>query len=156
MLIDVPVLRSCKVTNLSKKVIEQLRVRVILLMEIRLKGHFFQALNENKLFILDYHDIYLPFLNRINSLDDRKAYGTRTLFFLTTVGTLKPIAIELSLPPTDPNCPLKQVLTPSVDATTSWLWQLGKAHVCSNDAGVHQLIHHWYALTTMGQFKPTD
>ncbi|KAJ9690476.1 hypothetical protein PVL29_012896 [Vitis rotundifolia] len=103
-----------------------------------------QALNENKLFILDYHDIYLPFLNRINALDDRKAYGTRTLFFLTTVGTLKPIAIELSLPPADPNCPLKQVLTPSVDATTSWLWQLGKSHVCSNDAGVHQLVHHCF------------
>ena len=33
-----PVLRSCKVTNFSEKVIEQLRVRVILLMEIRLKG----------------------------------------------------------------------------------------------------------------------
>ena len=34
-----PVLRSYKVTNLSEKVIEQLRVQVILLMEIRLKEH---------------------------------------------------------------------------------------------------------------------
>ena len=34
-----PVLRSCNVTNLSEKVIKQLRVQMILLMEIRLKGH---------------------------------------------------------------------------------------------------------------------
>ena len=65
------------------------------------------------------------------------------------MGTLKPIAIKLSLPPVDPNSPSKQVLTPPVDATTNWLWQLGKAHVCSNDSGVHLLVHllvhHWYA-----------
>nr|XP_043625324.1 lipoxygenase 3, chloroplastic-like [Erigeron canadensis] len=102
-----------------------------------------QAMDEGKLFILDYHDIYLPFLERINTQEDRKSYGTRTIFVLTTIGTLKPIAIELSLPPKDNNIPLKQVLTPPVDATTNWLWQLGKAHVCSNDAGVHQLVNHW-------------
>ncbi|GKA69303.1 putative reverse transcriptase domain-containing protein [Tanacetum coccineum] len=101
-----------------------------------------QALDENKLFILDYHDSYLPFLERINAQEGRKAYGTRTVFFLTSGGTLKPIAIELSLPPNDSNIPLKQVLTPPTDATTNWLWQLAKARVCSNDAGVHQLIHH--------------
>ena len=107
----------------------------------------FQAIEEDKLFILDFHDIYLPFLNQINSLDDRKSYGTRTIFLLTSMGTLKPIAIELSLPPVDSNSPSKQVLTPPVDATTNWLWQLGKAHVCSNDSGVHQLVHHWYPKT---------
>ncbi|KAG2683763.1 hypothetical protein I3843_10G048700 [Carya illinoinensis] len=102
-----------------------------------------QAMEENKLFILDYHDMYLPFLNQINSLEDRKAYATRTIFFLTPMGTLKPIAIELSLPAVDQNSSANQVLTPPVDATTHWLWQLGKAHVCSNDSGVHQLVHHW-------------
>ncbi|XP_059438696.1 linoleate 13S-lipoxygenase 3-1, chloroplastic-like [Corylus avellana] len=102
-----------------------------------------KAMEKNKLFILDYHDMYLPFLNQINNLEDRKAYATRTIFFLTSLGTLKPIAIELSLPPMDPNSPSKQVLVPPVDATTNWLWQLGKAHVCSNDSGVHQLVHHW-------------
>ncbi|KAK9081615.1 hypothetical protein Syun_031398 [Stephania yunnanensis] len=96
-----------------------------------------QAIEENKLFILDYHDIYLPFIDRINALDGRKAYATRTVYFLTSEGTLKPIAIELSLPSS------KRVLTPAVDATSSWLWQLAKAHVCSNDAGVHQLVNHW-------------
>ncbi|XP_010932453.2 putative lipoxygenase 5 [Elaeis guineensis] len=103
-----------------------------------------QALEENKLFILDFHDVYLPFVDRINAQDGRKAYGTRTLFFLTPLGTLKPIAIELCLPPATPGCSrAKRVLTPPTDATSNWLWQLAKAHVCSNDAGVHQLVNHW-------------
>ncbi|XP_021294379.1 lipoxygenase 3, chloroplastic-like [Herrania umbratica] len=102
-----------------------------------------QALEENKLFILDYHDVYLPFLNRINAHHNRKAYATRAIFLLTHLGSLKPIAIELSLPEKNQNVPAKRVLTPPVDATTCWLWQLGKAHVCSNDAGAHQLIQHW-------------
>ncbi|CAK9181814.1 unnamed protein product [Ilex paraguariensis] len=102
-----------------------------------------EAIDANQLFLQDYHDAYLPFLDRINALDGRKAYATRTLFFLTPIGTLKPIAIELSLPPADSNCSSRRVLSPPVDATTNWLWQLGKAHVCSNDAGVHQLVHHW-------------
>ncbi|GJT00871.1 linoleate 13S-lipoxygenase 3-1, chloroplastic, partial [Tanacetum coccineum] len=101
-----------------------------------------QAIEENKLFIIDYHDIYLPFLDRINALDERKAYATRTIFFLTPSGTLKPIAFELSLPRALPGSQLKRVLTPPVDATSNWTWQLAKAHVCSNDAGVHQLSHH--------------
>ncbi|XP_027345597.1 linoleate 13S-lipoxygenase 3-1, chloroplastic-like isoform X2 [Abrus precatorius] len=105
-----------------------------------------QALEENKLFILDYHDFYLPFLGRINALDERKAYATTTIFFLTKMGTLKPVAIQLSLPTRDPNTSCKQVLTPPIDATSKWLWQLGKAHVCSNDAGVHTLVHHWLRI----------
>nr|XP_009417696.1 PREDICTED: putative lipoxygenase 5 [Musa acuminata subsp. malaccensis] len=103
-----------------------------------------QALDEKKLFVLDYHDVYLPFLDRINAHDGRKAYGTRTIFFLTELGTLKPIAIELSLPPVRPgDTRAKRVFTPPTDATSNWLWQLAKAHVCSNDAGVHQLVNHW-------------
>ena len=98
------------------------------------------------MFILDYHDIYLPFLDRINALDERKAYATTTIFFLTKIGTLKPIAIQLALPTGDPTTACKQVLTPPVDETSKWLWQLGKAHVCANDAGVHTLVHHWYEL----------
>uniref|UniRef100_A0A0C9S685 Lipoxygenase n=1 Tax=Wollemia nobilis TaxID=56998 RepID=A0A0C9S685_9CONI len=102
-----------------------------------------KALEENKLFMLDYHDTFLPFVNGINALEGRKAYATRTIFFLTPLNTLKPIAIELSLPPPCPGCRSKQVFTPSNDATTYWLWQLAKAHVCANDAGVHQLVNHW-------------
>jgi lipoxygenase len=104
-----------------------------------------EALEDNRLYMLDYHDIFLPFLDRINAQDGRKAYGTRTLFFLTAAGTLKPIAIELCLPPMTDGCKrAKRVFTPPADATSNWLWQLAKAHVCSNDAGVHQLINHWY------------
>ncbi|GLU22471.1 hypothetical protein SLE2022_385440 [Rubroshorea leprosula] len=110
-----------------------------------------QALDENKLYIIDYHDVYLPFLDRINALDGRKAYATRTVFFLTKGGTLKPVAIELSLPPAGPR-PSKRVVTPPVDATSNWIWQLAKAHVCSNDAGVHQLVNHF--LRTHASMEP--
>ncbi|KAH9713632.1 Lipoxygenase 3 [Citrus sinensis] len=61
------------------------------------------VLKENKLYVLDCHDIYLPFLDKINALDGRKAYATRTIFFLNSLGPLKPIAIELSLPPSGPD-----------------------------------------------------
>ncbi|XP_065619900.1 linoleate 13S-lipoxygenase 3-1, chloroplastic [Quercus suber] len=112
-----------------------------------------KALEENRLYIIDYHDKILPFLNQVNCFDDRKAYATRTIFFLTPIGTLKPIVIELNLPPVDPNSPSKQVLTSPVDATTTWMWQLAKAHVCSNDCGVHQLVHHW-GLATRDPTQP--
>ncbi|RZB42356.1 Linoleate 13S-lipoxygenase 3-1, chloroplastic [Glycine soja] len=95
---------------------------------------------ENKLFMANYHDVYVPFLDGINALDGRKSYATRTIFFLTLLGTLKPIAIELSL---RPSSKWKHVVTPPMDATTNWKWQLAKAHVCANDAGVHQLVNHW-------------
>ena len=95
----------------------------------------------------------LPFLNKVNCLDDRKAYATRTIFFLTPMGTLKPIAIELSLPPVGPNSQSKQVLTSPVNTTTTWLWQLAKAHVCSNDCGVHQIVHHWYVFLSSSTNK---
>ncbi|EAZ30882.1 hypothetical protein OsJ_14956 [Oryza sativa Japonica Group] len=103
-----------------------------------------EAVEGSRLYMLDYHDIFLPFLDRINAQDGRKAYGTRAVFFLTAAGTLTPIAIELCLPPMTDGCKrAKRVFTPPADATSNWLWQLAKAHVCSNDAGVHQLINHW-------------
>ncbi|KAG0447540.1 hypothetical protein HPP92_028283 [Vanilla planifolia] len=112
-----------------------------------------QAMEEGKLFMLDHHDIYLPFVNRINALDGRKAYATRTLFFLSPKGTLKPVAIELALPPTVPGNDRRcRVLTPPCDATASWLWQMGKAHVSANDCGVHQLVNHW--LRTHAAIEP--
>ncbi|OAY66681.1 putative lipoxygenase 6 [Ananas comosus] len=112
-----------------------------------------QAMDEAKLFILDYHDSYLPFLDRINAIDGRKAYGTRTIFYLNPLGTLKPVVIELTLPPVQPGGPrTSMVLTPPCDATTHWLWMLGKAHVCSNDAGIHQLVNHW--LRTHANMEP--
>ncbi|KAH9301724.1 hypothetical protein KI387_013307, partial [Taxus chinensis] len=102
-----------------------------------------QALEENRLFILDYHDAYMPFVGKINSLEGRKAYASRTLFLLTELGTLKPIVIELSLPPIIPGGQSKRVFNQGHDATSYWLWKLAKAHVASNDAGFHQLVNHW-------------
>ena len=102
-----------------------------------------QAIEEKRLFILDYHDMLLPFIKKINSLPGRKAYASRTILFYTKTGFLRPIAIELSLPPTPSSPRNKLVYTHGHDATAYWTWKLAKAHVCSNDAGVHQLVNHW-------------
>lgn len=102
-----------------------------------------QAIEEKRLFILDYHDMLLPFIGRMNNLPGRKAYASRTIFFYTRTGFLRPIAIELSLPPAPSSAGKKHVYTHGHDATTHWIWKQAKAHVCSNDAGVHQLVNHW-------------
>ncbi|CAN7039925.1 unnamed protein product [Brassica rapa subsp. trilocularis] len=103
-----------------------------------------QAFEEKRLFLLDYHDMLLPFVDKINSIkeDPRKTYASRTIFFYSKAGALRPLAIELSLPPTPEN-ENKFVYAHGHDATTHWIWKLAKAHVCSNDAGVHQLVNHW-------------
>ncbi|XP_035540473.1 lipoxygenase 6, chloroplastic-like [Juglans regia] len=102
-----------------------------------------KAIEEKRLFILDYHDMLLPFIKKINSLPGRKSYASRTIFFYTKTGLLRPIAIELSLPPAPSSPQNKRVYTHGHDATMHWTWKLAKAHVCSNDAGVHQLVNHW-------------
>uniref|UniRef100_A0A7N2L4V9 Lipoxygenase domain-containing protein n=1 Tax=Quercus lobata TaxID=97700 RepID=A0A7N2L4V9_QUELO len=56
-----------------------------------------EAIKKNKLFILDHHDDFMPYLRRINSTST-KTYACRTLLFLKNDGALKPLAIELSLP----------------------------------------------------------
>ncbi|KAM7251104.1 hypothetical protein ACFE04_022987 [Oxalis oulophora] len=122
-----------------------------------------KAIEEKRLFILDYHDMLLPFVDKINSLRGRKTYASRTIFFYTKRGFLRPIAIELSLPLTSSSPHGKKVHTHGHDATTHWTWKLAKAHVCSNDAGVHQLVNHWlrthaamepYILATHRQLSP--
>jgi hypothetical protein len=97
------------------------------------------ALAEHKLFVLDYHDAFLPFVNQINESPTCKAYATRTVLFLTKEGTLRPVAIELSLPGAT-----KRVFTPPPMGMKDWMWELAKAHVLANDAGYHQLVSHWY------------
>ena len=78
-------------------------------------------------------------------MKDRKLYASRTIFFLSEIGTLLPVAIELSLPPSSRGSKgSKRVFTPGQDATSHWLWQLAKAHATSNDVGFHQLVNHWY------------
>jgi lipoxygenase len=111
--------------------------------------HFFinfcvQALKENKLFIVDYHDALLPYAQRINDLETSSIYATRTLFFLTSDGTLQVIAIELVLPPpTQGAAKNSRVFTPPPeDSTKNWVWELAKAHVLSNDSSYHQIFSH--------------
>uniref|UniRef100_A0ACD5WB13 Uncharacterized protein n=1 Tax=Avena sativa TaxID=4498 RepID=A0ACD5WB13_AVESA len=125
-------------SGITKEVIEEQIGRVMTAEE---------AVKKKKLFMLDYHDMLLPLVNLVRELDDTTLYGSRTLFFLTEKGTLKPIAIELSRPKGKPPSPVKpwsQVFTPQqCDATGSWLWKLAKAHVLAHDSGYHQLVSHW-------------
>ncbi|XP_010031853.2 linoleate 13S-lipoxygenase 2-1, chloroplastic isoform X1 [Eucalyptus grandis] len=104
-----------------------------------------EAVKQKKLFILDYHDLFLPYVNKVRQLKGTTLYGSRTLFFLTPDGTLKPLAIELTRPLSDDGGKpqWKQVFTPSWHSTGKWLWRLAKAHVLAHDSAYHQLVSHW-------------
>ncbi|ONI20271.1 hypothetical protein PRUPE_2G005800 [Prunus persica] len=102
-----------------------------------------EALKRKKMFILDYHGLLMPYVNKVRQIEGTTLYGSRTLFFLTEDGILKPVAIELTRPPIGDKPQWKQVFTPTLDATGCWLWMLAKAHVCAHDAGLHQLVNHW-------------
>ncbi|KAE8039377.1 hypothetical protein FH972_011795 [Carpinus fangiana] len=102
-----------------------------------------EAINQKKLFILDYHDLLLPYVNKVREVKGTTLYGSRTLFFLTPDGTLRPLAIELTRPPMDGKPQWKEVHSPGWDATGIWLWRLAKVHVLAHDSGYHQLVSHW-------------
>ncbi|KAM2694619.1 hypothetical protein EV1_039217 [Malus domestica] len=102
-----------------------------------------EALERNKMFILDYHDLLMPYVNKVREIEGTTLYGSRTLFFLSEDGTLRPIAIELTRPPVGDKPQWKQVFTPTWDATGRWLWILAKAHVIAHDSAYHQLVAHW-------------
>ncbi|XP_019187172.1 PREDICTED: probable linoleate 9S-lipoxygenase 5 [Ipomoea nil] len=112
-----------------------------------------QAIASNRLFILNHHDTLMPYLRRINTTNN-KIYASRTLLFLNTDGTLKPVAIELSLPHPlgDKFGADSKVYTPAEQGVENGLWQLAKAYVAVNDSGVHQLISHW--LNTHAVIEP--
>jgi len=101
-----------------------------------------QAMNEWRIFILDHHDYLMPYLSKINT-EGVCAYASRTLFFLRTDETLKPLAIELSLPGSSEDTEVSRVFLPANQGTEAALWQLAKAHVAANDSAYHQLISHW-------------
>ncbi|KAF5782036.1 putative linoleate 9S-lipoxygenase [Helianthus annuus] len=112
-----------------------------------------EVVKANRLFILDYHDLLMPYVKRINETSS-KIYATRTLLLLQKDGTLKPIAIELSLPhPDDEKLgAVSKVCTPSKLGVEAEIWKLAKAYVVVNDSGVHQLISHW--LNTHAVIEP--
>ncbi|KAI5071291.1 hypothetical protein GOP47_0013542 [Adiantum capillus-veneris] len=111
-----------------------------------------EALAQHRLYIVDFHDVFLPYIERINALEG-KAYASRTVLFLTKEGILKVLAIELSLPPTKDKPKSSRVfLPPSSSSHENLKWQLAKAHVATNDAGYHQLVSHW--LQTHASIEP--
>nr|KYP63639.1 Lipoxygenase [Cajanus cajan] len=112
-----------------------------------------QAIQNNRLFILDHHDTLIPYLRRINATDT-KAYATRTIIFLQDNGTLKPLAIELSKPhPQGDNFgPISNVYLPAEQGVEASIWLLAKAYVIVNDSCYHQLVSHW--LNTHAVVEP--
>ncbi|KAG2401436.1 linoleate 9S-lipoxygenase [Vigna angularis] len=100
-----------------------------------------EAIQEKKLFILDHHDALMPYISRINSTNT-KTYASRTLLFLQDDGTLKPLAIELSLPHPqgEQHGAVSKVFVPAKEGSAASVWQLAKAYVAVNDSGYHQLL----------------
>lgn len=123
-------------------------------LEINLEGLTVdKAIKCRRLFILDYHDVFMSFLGRINE-DTPKAYATRTILFLKDDGTLKPLAIELSLSQHSSGQvgALSKVVLPAEKGVENTIWLLAKAHVIVNDSCYHQLISHW--LNTHAVIEP--
>ncbi|KAJ7973361.1 Lipoxygenase [Quillaja saponaria] len=112
-----------------------------------------EAIAKNRLFILDYHDALMPYLRRINSTST-KTYATRTFLFLKADETLRPLAIELSLPRPegDQFGAISKVYKPAEHGVENSIWQLVKAYVAVNDSGYHELISHW--LNTHAVIEP--
>ncbi|KAF8016841.1 hypothetical protein BT93_H2147 [Corymbia citriodora subsp. variegata] len=112
-----------------------------------------EAIRSNRMFILNHHDALMPYLRLINSTAT-KMYATRTLLLLQDDGTLKPLAIELSLPHSqgDYHGAVSKVFTPAEDGVEGSVWQLAKAYVAVTDSGYHQLISHW--LNTHAVIEP--
>jgi linoleate 9S-lipoxygenase len=115
-----------------------------------------QALESNRLYILDHHDRFMPFLIDVNNLAGNFIYATRTLFFLRGDGRLTPLAIELSEPFIQGGLTTakSKVYTPVPSGSVEgWVWELAKAYVAVGDSGWHQLVSHWYVpgqtLTTL-------
>ncbi|KAI3878904.1 hypothetical protein MKW92_042273 [Papaver armeniacum] len=112
-----------------------------------------EALEQKRLFLLDHHDELIPYLNRINGTKT-KCYATRTVLLLQDDGTLKPLAIELSLihPYGETHGIVSQVITPAQEGVEASIWQLAKAYVVVNDSSCHQLLSHW--LCTHAAIEP--
>nr|BAM95906.1 lipoxygenase [Ricciocarpos natans] len=111
-----------------------------------------EAIKAKRLFVVDYRDIFLPYIERINKTT-AKAYAPRTYFFWTDKGTMKPVAIELSLPPTETKAASNRVFTPPLrKEDKNYFWELAKVHAASVDFGYHELVSHW--LRTHAVMEP--
>jgi len=96
----------------------------------------------------------MPYLRRINATSS-KAYATRTILFLKKDRTLKPLAIELSLPHPggDKSGVVSQVFLPADEGVESSVWLLAKSYVIVNDSSYHQLVSHWYKFSQQNNIK---
>ncbi|KAL2608573.1 hypothetical protein R1flu_027146 [Riccia fluitans] len=111
-----------------------------------------EAIEAKRLFKVDYRDLFLPYIERINNTK-YKAYASRAFFFRTKTGAMKPVAIELSLPPTEQTGASNRVFTPPLrKEDTNYFWELAKAHFATIDFGYHELISHW--LRTHAVMEP--
>ncbi|KAL2608575.1 hypothetical protein R1flu_027148 [Riccia fluitans] len=114
-----------------------------------------EAIKAKRLFKVDYRDLLMPYIERMNKPDTSneilknkwtsRAYAPRTYFFRTSKGTMKPVAIELSLPPTaTAQAGINRVFTPPTEKEgKNILWDLAKLHFSAIDFGYHELISHW-------------
>lgn len=104
-----------------------------------------EAVENKKLFVADYHDAYLPFIERINKQENVRSYATRALCFLSKDQKLKILALELALPPKTAGGPLNaRVFLPPTDTSKpDYLWEMAKAHVSNNDITAHQVFSHF-------------
>ncbi|KMT13762.1 hypothetical protein BVRB_4g081380 [Beta vulgaris subsp. vulgaris] len=104
-----------------------------------------EAIQSNRMFILDHHDTIMPYLREINTDTSSKVYATRTLLLLKDDGTLKPLVIELSKPHPegDQFGAISELYKPANDGVEASLWLLAKTYVVVSDSAYHQLISHW-------------
>lgn len=105
-------------------------------------------MEQKKLFMLDY-DILRGDANRITALGEAKIYASRTILLLNEEKKMKPVAIELILPPCHTNgTPGSMTVVtapPEEEQEKDYRWLLAKIHVGSADLGFHELFSHWYA-----------
>nr|AAF60270.1 lipoxygenase 1 [Arachis hypogaea] len=112
-----------------------------------------EAINGRRLFILDYHDVFMPYVRRINETH-AKAYATRTILFLKEDGTLNPVAIELSLPHPDgdKSGAISDVILPAKGRCRKHNLATSQSLCHINDSCYHHLMSHW--LNTHAVIEP--
>ncbi|KAL3676644.1 hypothetical protein R1sor_026592 [Riccia sorocarpa] len=102
-----------------------------------------EAIEAKRLFKVDYRDFLMLYIGEVNKTS-YKAYAPRSYFFWTSRGTMKPVAIELSLPPSEDGPGSNRVFTPpQKKEDNSLYWNLAKVHASCVDFGVHELVSHW-------------
>ncbi|CAM6085442.1 unnamed protein product [Calypogeia fissa] len=103
-----------------------------------------EAIAAKRLFTIDYHDAFLPYINRINALGN-KGYAPRSIFYYTDDGKMMPVAIELSLPPPAAGGEaVNKVFTPPISPEADdHTWMLAKLHATATDSNYHEVYSHF-------------